>query len=55
LSIGAGAQVVIGNSTIEQNLIGVGTASGGVVGSYKNNIINYNGTDGTPLGQVALN
>jgi hypothetical protein len=30
-------------------------ANDGVVGSYKNNVINANGIDGTPLTSVVLN
>jgi hypothetical protein len=52
---GSGAAIIIGNSTIVGNATGVGQTNGGGIASYKNNLINANGSDGTPLPQVALN
>lgn len=52
---GAGANILIGNSVIFANGIGVNQTGGGSVTSYKNNEINSNGTDGTPLTGVGLN
>jgi hypothetical protein len=51
---GANAAIRIGNSTITNNVIGVSN-SGGSITSYKNNEINNNLTDGTPLPQQQLN
>jgi hypothetical protein len=48
----ASATVFLGNSTIVGNTTGV---TGATVLSYKNNEINGNGTDGTPLTQANLN
>ncbi len=45
----------MGNSTVTGNGTGVSQTNGGVIGSYKNNNINANGADGTPLTQVILN
>jgi hypothetical protein len=49
------AAILIGDSTITFNGTGVSQAGGGTVPSYKNNAINGNGTDGTPLTPVNLN
>jgi len=46
------ATVLLGNTTIAGNGTGV---TGSAILSYKNNEINGNGTDGTPLPQVQLN
>jgi hypothetical protein len=48
----ANATVLLGNSTIAGNGTGV---TGATILSYKNNEINGNGVDGTPLTQVNLN
>jgi hypothetical protein len=47
--------ILIANSTIVGNGTGVSQVNGGGIGSYKNNNINANGADGTPLTQVTLN
>jgi hypothetical protein len=52
---GAAAIVRIGNSTIYGNVTGVAAFSGASIRSYKNNQINGNGTDGTPLTAEAAN
>lgn len=52
---GPAAGIIIGNSTVAGNGIGVSQVNGGVIGSYKNNSINANGADGTPLVQVNMN
>jgi hypothetical protein len=52
---GAGAGVLIGSSNIKGNTTGVAATNGGTLGSYKNNQINDNTSDGTPIGQVLLN
>ena len=53
---GAAATVRINDSTISGNVTGVGAFGGGNLRSYKNNRINGNGTDGTPIAAVdALN
>jgi hypothetical protein len=52
---GAAATVRIGNSTIYGNVTGVAAFSGATLRSYKNNQINGNGTDGTPLAAEGLN
>jgi hypothetical protein len=51
---GNNATIRIGNSVISGNNTGVSN-SGGSITSYKNNEINGNGADGTPLPQVGLN
>ena len=48
-AIGAGATVFLGNSVITGNTTGVLTQTSGQILSMKNNMINGNGTDGTPL------
>jgi hypothetical protein len=55
LSSGGNSTVRINNSVIHGNAIGVASAGGGVLRSYKNNAINANGADGTPITQEALN
>jgi hypothetical protein len=52
---GPDAGIIMGNSTVTGNGTGVSQANSGIVGSYKNNNINANGADGTPLTQVILN
>jgi hypothetical protein len=52
---GAAATVRIGNSTIFGNVTGVAAFNGGSVRSYKNNQINGNLTDGTPIAAEGLN
>lgn len=49
------ASVLLGNSTVVANGAAFSLTNGGVVNSYKNNSINVNGSDGTPLPSVALN
>jgi hypothetical protein len=52
---GATATVRIGNSTISNNVTGVVALSGATLRSYKNNQINANSTDGTPITAEGLN
>jgi hypothetical protein len=52
---GTGANIVMGNSVIVANGVGVSQSGGGTVSSYKTNEINSNGTDGTPLPVIGLN
>ena len=53
---GAGAIARISNSNIVNNITGVAAFSGGSLRSYKNNRINANSTDGTPIAAAdALN
>jgi hypothetical protein len=52
---GAGAIVRVGNSTISGNVTGVAVFNGATMRSYKNNQINANLTDGTPLPAEGLN
>ena len=52
---GAAATVRIGNSTIYGNVTGVAAFGGGSLRSYKNNQINGNLTDGTPIAAEGLN
>jgi len=52
---GPGVGIIMGNSTVAGNGTGVSQANGAIIGSYKNNNINANGADGTPLTQVILN
>jgi hypothetical protein len=49
---GAAAAVRIGNSTITNNVTGVSTTAGGNLRTYKNNQINGNLSDGTPIANV---
>ena len=51
-SVGGLSTVFLGNSTVTGNKTGVSTTSGGQLLSYKNNQINGNTTDGTPLTAV---
>ena len=51
----ANSTVRINNSVITGNTTGVASLAGGVLRSYKNNAINGNGTDGTPINQENLN
>src|SRR5262249_48740936 len=55
LSSGASSTVRINNSVLTNNATGVASAGGGVLKSYKNNAINGNGIDGTPIAQELLN
>jgi hypothetical protein len=55
LSSGANSTVRINNSVLTNNATGVASAGGGVLKSYKNNAINGNGIDGTPIAQELLN
>jgi hypothetical protein len=50
-----GAVINLGRSTVAGNSAGVSQTNGGTVSSYKNNQINFNGADGTPLAAVGLN
>jgi hypothetical protein len=52
---GAAATVRIGNSTIYGNVTGVAAFNGGSLRSYKNNQINGNLADGTPITAEGLN
>jgi hypothetical protein len=52
---GAAATVRIGNSTIYGNVTGVAAFAGATLRSYKNNQINGNLTDGTPIAAEGLN
>ena len=54
-SSGGNSLVRIFNSSIFGNATGVAAAAGGAVRSYKNNAINGNGVDGTPITQELLN
>ena len=49
---GAGTTIRIGNSVVSGNQNGVGTSNGGTLQSYKNNEINNNSSDGTPVPAV---
>jgi hypothetical protein len=53
-AVGGAATARIGDSTINLNVTGVSTASGGTAQSYKNNRISGNLNDGTPLPAVSL-
>jgi hypothetical protein len=52
---GLGVGILLGNSTVSTNGVGVSQANGGGIASYKTNMINGNGADGTPLTAVGLN
>jgi hypothetical protein len=52
---GGNTVVRLNNSVITGNTTGVAVAGGGVLRSYKNNAINGNGNDGTPITQESLN
>ena len=47
--------IKIGSSSIVGNANGVGSSNGGTLQSYKNNFIDGNGSDGTPVAAVGLN
>jgi hypothetical protein len=49
-----GGKLFLGNSVIAKNSLGV-SITGGLVLSYKNNVIDGNTTDGTPLTSTPLN
>ena len=49
------ANMVLGSSTIVSNGTGISQTNGGSLLSYKNNQINANGSDGTPLPGLGLN
>jgi hypothetical protein len=55
LADGGGTTIRLESSTITGNVTGVGATGGGVLRSYKNNAINGNGADGTPIAQELLN
>jgi hypothetical protein len=55
LSSGANSLVRITGSSIFNNQTGVASTAGGVVHSYKNNAINGNAADGTPVTQEQQN
>ena len=55
LASGAGTTIRIYSSTIAGNATGVSAVGGGVLRSYKNNAINGNTSDGTPIPQETLN
>jgi hypothetical protein len=55
LSSGASSGVRLNNSMVTGNGTGVATAAGGILKSYKNNAINGNGVEGTPIPQENLN
>jgi hypothetical protein len=55
VSSGGNSLVRINASAISGNATGVTSVAGGVLRSYKNNAINGNGVDGTPLVQEILN
>jgi hypothetical protein len=51
---GTGASVLLSNSTIVGNGTGVSQSNSGSVTSFKNNVINSNAVDGTPLTGMPL-
>jgi hypothetical protein len=55
VSSGGNSVVRINASAISGNATGVSSVAGGVLRSYKNNAINGNGVDGTPIVQEILN
>jgi hypothetical protein len=55
VSSGGNSLVRINASAISGNATGVSSVAGGVLRSYKNNAINGNGVDGTPIVQELLN
>ena len=55
LADGGGTTIRLDSSTITGNVTGVGATGGGVLRSYKNNAINGNTTEGTPITQELLN
>ena len=46
---------MIGNSVVTENSTGVATANGGTLQSYKNNQIDGNAANGTPITAIGLN
>jgi hypothetical protein len=52
---GNAATIRVGNSVVTGNTQGILTAASGVILSYKNNMIDGNSTNGTPIPQVNLN
>jgi hypothetical protein len=55
VSSGGNSVVRVNASAISGNATGVNSVAGGVLRSYKNNAINGNGADGTPIVQENLN
>ena len=55
LADGGGTTIRLDSSTITGNVTGVGATGGGVLRSYKNNAINGNTAEGTPIAQELLN
>src|ERR1700730_11449581 len=55
VSSGGNSVVRINASAITGNATGVISVAGGVLRSYKNNAINGNGVDGTPIVQELIN
>jgi hypothetical protein len=55
VSSGGNSIVRINAPAITGNATGVSSVGGGVLRSYKNNAINGNGLDGTPIVQEVLN
>jgi hypothetical protein len=55
VSSGGNSVVRINASAMSGNATGVTSVAGGVLRSYKNNAINGNGADGTPIVQENLN
>jgi hypothetical protein len=51
---GAGANTRIGSSIISQNGTAVGANGGGTLQSYRNNQIEFNGNNNTPIAQATL-
>jgi hypothetical protein len=54
-AVNGNSTIRIGNSAISGNTTGAAATAGGVLRSYKNNAINGNGADGTPITQENLN
>jgi len=55
IASGGNANIRIQSSSIFGNTTGVSSVGGGVLRSYRNNAINGNGSDGTPIAQEFLN
>jgi len=53
-SLSATATVLISNSTVTGNIGGLSFANGGVLGSYGNNVVDRNGTNGAPSATFTL-
>jgi hypothetical protein len=51
---GSGALIRIGNSVVTGNGTGINVVSGSIV-SYKTNMIDGNGTNGTPITAIGAN